>query len=113
MRIIDSDSEQRRVGKVNGLLKKVFGKRTQGNLMDYDYIPLPTQHKLGFIATGVDLPFLYKVVGQFTKDNGSEIKVLPKYAEKAKRYAEIYEEQFGSEATVIIDSRATEGAVCF
>jgi len=101
------DTLDPRVDRINGLLRKVFGRRTQGNLMDYDRLPLPEQNKLGFIATGWKFPPFYRIIGKFTNEDGSEISVLPRYAADAERYTNLYEKCFGQEATVTLDPHAT------
>ena len=114
MEIIDETKEAERIQKVNGLLQRVFGKRTQGNLMDYDRTPLPEIDELHFIATGMKLPILYKIVGQFPRGgDGSEIRVLPEYQEKAENYAQLYEQTFGKKTTVTVDPNADAGTPCF
>ena len=106
MKIVNKAAEKQRVDQVNGLLKKVFGERAKGNLQNYKRFPLPEQDDLEMIATGVGIPFFYKIIGKFTKKNGSELRVLPKYTDQAKTYASLYEEVFGSEVTIIIDPKA-------
>jgi len=97
---------QKEIIVINGLLKKAFGVTTKGNLMDYDRYPLPQQDELGFIAKGLPFPLFYSIIGKFTNSDGSELSVLPKFAEKAKKYAKLYEELIGKNVILIIDPRA-------
>ena len=81
--------------------------------MDYDMLPLPKQNNLHFIAKGIKIPGFYKIVGQFTSVDGDRVKVLPKYFEKMKEYARLYEEFFEKEVEIISDPYAKQGSACF
>ena len=103
----DKNQLPERVTLVNGLLQKVFGRTARGNLMDFDSYPLPEQSELYLIARGIGLPVFYKIIGQFTKNDGSEVKVLPKFEENMRKYASLFEKQFGSKVNVIVCTDAT------
>ncbi len=106
----ESVSEGERINVVNGLLRKAFGRTFRGDLMDYDYIPLPVQQSLHFVAGGLKIPFFYRIAGHFSRDDGSELTILPKYREEARTYANLYETAFGQEATVVVDTKAINSA---
>ncbi|MFH1310874.1 MAG: hypothetical protein ABIH65_00520 [Nanoarchaeota archaeon] len=111
MNIIDKSFEQQRANQVNGLLKKAFGKTARGNLSGYE-LPLTEDPELGYIATGVTgIPSLFyqKVIGHFTKKDGSEFKILPEYIEQAKKFVSFYKELFRQEVTIILDPKANRG----
>ncbi len=107
-----------KVKEVNSLLREAFGKRCAGNFLDAcsscglietdrlevigdNGIPLFGSHFFGHIPF-----FPQKVIGKFGSKDGSSVRVIPEYAEQAKRYAEAYRERFGKEVKVTIDNQA-------
>ncbi|MEK6819219.1 MAG: hypothetical protein AABY10_04795 [Nanoarchaeota archaeon] len=108
MEEFDMQWTEKKSKKVNGLLKKAFGATARGNLADSDELPLRRANYLHFIATGIPLPLLYHIVGQFPRGgDGSEIRVLPKYEAQARNYTALFEQMFQKQATVIVDSEAS------
>ena len=107
-----NDLRDYRVPVVNGLLQRAFGSRFAGNFGDSEFVPLPEIHELGFIVNRRFLGY-HKVIGKFDCQDGSSIRVLPKYASSAVLYAEMYEAKFGKKATVNIDSVANGDGLFF
>jgi len=107
---------------VNRLIKESFGKSFRGDL---NLVPdkwteniLTGQvsrfyfeiGKLGYIGKrGFYIPFItspnYHLVGGFTNEEGSYLKILPDYLKQAKQYAHLYEAATHRDAVIeVIES---------
>ncbi len=102
-KVIDETSEFKKVEAVNKILRKVFGVFAKGDCMRSKGFPLTRIRSLGFIAKGISLPFFYMVVGEFTKEDGSELRILPKYEKKGKEYGKLYKRKFGKDVILTLD----------
>jgi hypothetical protein len=75
--IVEGDREISSLGSYknkNGALKEIF--------------------KLSYIG------FYESYIGSFTSEDGSKLKVSPRYTEQIKEYAELYKEKFGKEVEI-------------
>lgn len=100
---------------VNQLIQESFGRKYSGNFLIWgfegrlkraDRLALIGHRKfLGGIRSNLCLGH-DKIIGRFESPDGSVLRVLPKYAEQAKKYSETYKTRFGKEPRVILDSKA-------
>ena len=99
-----TDLSDYKIPIVNDLLKKSFGPRVVGNLGGCE-LPLSKRHNLEVIADRRYFGF-HKIIGQFDCEDGSSIRVLPKYSANAVIYAEMYESKFGKKVSIVLDPKA-------
>ena len=106
------------IGKVNALIKKSFGRFYRGNyhivggglsggtlFERTDYLEVLAS-KMAWLGFG-DPSMGVGVKGIFNAD-GSTIAVLKKYERQAKKYAELYQQEFGKEVRMITKSNFYE-----
>lgn len=96
--------------KVNSLLNKTFNifNKVRGDyIVHYDFGPngdtsviLNENKSLQDVVTIYLFGAKVKHIGQFSKKDGSEIKIRPEYFEQAEKYAKLYEKEYGKEVKI-------------
>ncbi|HPD81973.1 MAG TPA: hypothetical protein PK357_02635 [Candidatus Pacearchaeota archaeon] len=95
---------------VNAMIKSAFGKGFSGNNIKLE-IP-----KRNYLIKGCGLDVIvkkgflyiprlnekYQIAGEFTSDDGSEIKVSAEYLNNAERYRKLYKTHFNKEVSIKI-----------
>ena len=102
---------------INNLVRKSFGSQYSGdfNATYYEWscdLEIHRREKLDLIGR----KFLFgKIIGKFNSDIGLDLSVLsvPRYLERANKYAFLYERQFGIKAIIRIVDKISAGGVNF
>ena len=81
------------------LIKKSFGEKIVGNMYFYGITGgSDSVNYLNYLGKWGLLRD--KVLGKFTKTDGSELHILPEWMEEAEKYASLYEDKTGRRANV-------------
>lgn len=99
--------EKEELKKINAMVKLSFGKYSFGNYKLYpeEKIYGVKTNKLEGIAkrNWFPIPYLFEshtLIGEFTSEDGSSLKVLQKYKRKAEMYATYYKKHFNKDVSI-------------
>jgi hypothetical protein len=98
------------IEKINPFVKKAFGDGFFGNYIELKIPGISYIVKAGEINTIAKKEFFYipklnkryKIAGEFTSKDGSEMKVSAEYLNNAEIYAKLYEEDSGKSVSIKI-----------
>jgi hypothetical protein len=103
--------EERMVGVINPLIRKAFGFFTAGNYQFQGLGPIEDCYRVRGLHSIVRSFGIYTKHLGFVSKDGSTISVLPQYGEKARKYAQLYEDRMGGLAHIILSDAPKEEEV--